>query len=593
METLTIVLFERIGLLLLFAFMMSRIPSFKYLLDRELKGKTVFYHSLIFGIFGIAAAQAGVLLSDGTVYTHLWITSIPDGYILVGSSLVAIVIAGLFGGPIVGMGAGLVVATYMFYLGGEGVVANILVHPIAGLLAGYTARFFSKERVIAPEKALFIGMFTPILHMCFLLIFTSDPDQSIKLVNTIGIPLVLTNSVAIAVFTIMIQVVLREKEQEAAIETRRALKIADLALPFLKEGLNMKSSTSIAKLLLKELNVAAVSLTDTKRVLAHVGYGSDHHVPGQPIQTKISGKAIESGEIQVAYQREEIKCETLHCPLQAAIIVPFLQSGEVHGLIKIYFKRPQQIRAVEIALAQGLGRLISNQLDILEIEKMKDLIQEAELRNLQAQINPHFLFNTMNSIDSLIRVNPELARHLIVQLSIFMRFNLKLASVPLIPLEKEIQHVKAYLEIVKVRFSDQLKIAYHVPGNIEKVKIPPFTIQPLVENCLVHGLKDVERNGTISVCITRNEDNVEVRVEDNGRGLPWGLLHRLGRESLSVESGNGTGIYNVNQRLISLLGLDAQLYFENLKTGGCSIRFYLPNAPKKVASLSESQSVNR
>jgi two-component system, LytTR family, sensor histidine kinase LytS len=592
-EMLTIVLFERVGLLLLFAFMMSRIPSFKYLLDRELKGKTMLYHSLIFGVFGICAAQAGVLLSNGHIYTHLWITTIPAGTILVGSSLVAIVIAGLFGGPIVGMGAGTVVAFYMFYLGGEGVVANILVHPIAGLLAGYTARFFSKERVIASEKALFIGMFTPILHMCFLLIFTSNPVESIKLVNIIGIPLVLTNSVAIAVFTAMIQVVLREKDQEAAMETKRALKIADLALPFLKQGLNMKSSASIAKLLLKELNVAAVSLTDRKRVLAHVGFGADHHVPGQPIQTKLSMTAIESGDIQVAYQREDIKCQTLNCPLQAAIIVPLLQSGKVHGLIKIYFKRPQQIRAVEIALAQGLGRLISNQLDILAIEKMKDLLQEAELRNLQAQINPHFLFNTMHMIDSLIRVNPELARHLIVQLSTFMRFNLKLASVPLIPLEKEVEHVQAYLEIVKVRFSDQLCIEFHVPGNIQKIKIPPFTIQPIVENSLVHGLKDVERGGKITVHIVEMDDGVVVRIADNGRGLPWGLLHRLGRESLQTENGNGTGIYNVNQRLVSLLGNKARLNFENLKSGGCATTFYLPDSPGRVVNQNENQSVNR
>lgn len=593
METLTVVLFERIGLLLLFAFMMSRIPSFKYLLDRELGGKTVVYHSLIFGLFGIAAAQAGVLLVDGKIMTYLWITSVPSGAILVGSSLVAIVISGLFGGPIVGFGAGIVVAVYMFYLGGYGMQANVLVHPIAGLLAGYTARFFSKERVIASEKALFIGMFTPILHMCFLLIFTSDSEHAIKLVNTIGIPLVLTNSVAIAVFTAMIQVVLKEKDQEAALETKRALKIADQALPFLKQGLNMKSSSSIAKLLLKELNVAAVSLTDRKRVLAHVGFGSDHHVPGQPLQTKLSIKAIESGDIQIAYQREDIKCQSLQCPLQAAIIVPLLQSGRVHGLIKIYFKRPQQIRAVEIALAQGLGRLISNQLDVLAIEKMKGLIQEAELRNLQAQINPHFLFNTMHMIDSLIRVNPELARRLIVQLSTFMRFNIKLASVPLIPLEKEIEHVQAYLEIVKVRFSDQLHIEFHVPGNIQKITIPPFTIQPLIENSLVHGLKNVERNGKIIVHILEQDSGVMVRVEDNGRGLPWGLLHRLGRESLPTQSGNGTGIYNVNQRLINLLGNKARLHFENLKSGGCSTSFYLPKEPEKEAHRYENQSVNR
>ncbi|MGV3487212.1 MAG: LytS/YhcK type 5TM receptor domain-containing protein [Tuberibacillus sp.] len=593
MEKLTIVLFERIGLLLLFAFIMSRIPTFKYMLDQDLKGKRILLHSFIFGIFGIMATQAGVLVSNGKVISHFWIVSVPHNTMLVGSSLVAIVIAGLFGGPKVGFGAGMIVALYIFYLGGDGTGANALIHPVSGLITGFTARFFSKDRIIAPEKTLFIGMFMPILHMCLLLIFTDSPEHTIRVINAIGIPLVITNSIAIAVFTAMIHLVLREKEQEAAVEATRALKIADLALPFLKQDLTEKTAKHLAELLIKELNVAAVSLTDRERVLAHVGLGSDHHTPGQPIQTELSLNAIKSGEIQIAYDREEIKCKTVNCPLQAAIIVPILQSGSVKGLIKIYFKKALQIRQVEIALSKGLGRLISNQLDILAIERMKELIQEAELRNLQAQINPHFLFNTLNSIGSLIRRNPDKARHLIVQLSIFMRFNFKLAAEPLIPLKKEIEHVQAYIEIVKERFSDQLHIQFHVPQNIEKVNIPPFTIQPLVENSLLHGLKDVERNGLMIVKIGDFDDHVKVEVTDNGKGIPEELLHRLGQESFSFEKGNGTGIYNVNQRLISLLGPNAHLQFGNLRSGGCCVSFCLPKVIGEAVTGYENQSVNR
>jgi two-component system sensor histidine kinase LytS len=588
MEQLTMLLFERIGMLLVFAFMLTRIPSFRYLLDREFGIKTIIYHSMVFGIFGIAAAQAGVVLSDGEVTSHLWMFKLSDGDTLVGSTLVAVVIAGLLGGPYVGLGAGLLVAVYLQVLGGEIANAGSLANLLAGLLAGFTARFFSQERVIAPEKALFIGMFAPILHMCLLLIFTSDPEDTIRLVNTIGLPLVITNSVAIAIFTVMIRVALNEQEQEAALETERALKIAENALPHLRQGFNFDTAQKITELLYDELKIAAVSLTDKKMVLAHVGSGEDHHRRGQPLQTNLSAKALRTGEIQIAYERTQIQCSDHRCPLQAAIIVPIHQSGEVAGLIKLYFRRSQQIRAVETALAQGLGKLISHQLDVVAAERMKTLVRDAELRNLQAQINPHFLFNTLHSIDVLVRVNPKLARHLIVQLSYFMRSNLSLTSASFIPLEKELKHLKAYLEIVKVRFSDRLVVNVDVDEGLYDMLIPPFTLQPLVENCFKHGLKDVEEGGRVDVRLFNKGKFAQVEICDNGRGITESVLRQLGNEPINNGDGNGTGVYNVNQRLIHLLGEESRLHFESGYEGGCKVRFDIPISMKSEVKAVEN-----
>jgi two-component system sensor histidine kinase LytS len=576
MENLTIILFERMGLLLIFAFMLTRIPYFRYLLDRELGLKTTIYHSVVFGIFAIAGAQAGVVITEAGITAHLWMFQLNSGEMLVSSGLVAVVIAGLLGGPYVGLGTGLIVAVYLQFLGGEMVFANSLVNPLAGLLAGLMARFFSQERVIAPGKALFIGMFIPILHMALLLISTNNPEATIELVNTIGIPLVVTNSVAIAVFTAMIRVALTEKEQEAAIETKRALNIAEQALPHLKQGFHAETATKIAHMLHEELKVAAVSLTDTRVVLAHVGLGDDHHRHGEPIQTGISRKALESENIQIAHEREQIQCADRNCRLEAAIIVPIRQSGEKIGLIKLYFRRSQQIRAVETALAQGLGKLISHQLDAVAAEKLKVLIQEAELRNLQAQINPHFLFNTLHSIDVLIRRDPKMARHLIVQLGYFMRSNIKLTSESLISLDDELKHLKAYLEIVKVRFADQLTIRYDIEEGLTETWIPPFTLQPLVENSIQHGLKNVENGGEIIVRIRANERTVKVEIQDNGGGISDDLISRLGSHPLKGGDGNGMGIYNVNQRLIGLCGDNAHLQYENRAVGGCVVFFHIP-----------------
>ncbi|HEX7065736.1 MAG TPA: LytS/YhcK type 5TM receptor domain-containing protein [Bacillales bacterium] len=596
MEQLTIVLFERIGMLLVFAFMLTRIPSFRYLLDRELGVKTIIYHSIFFGIFGIAAAQAGVVLNSGEITSHLWTFELAEGQTLVGSTLVAIVIAGLLGGPYVGFGAGLIVAIYLQFLGGDALIANSVTNLLAGLLAGYTARFFSQERVIAPEKALFIGMFTPILHMCLLLVFADEPGDAIQVVNRIGLPLVITNSVAIAIFTAMIRAALNEQEQEAALETERALKIAENALPYLRKGFNFDSARKMAELLHSELKIAAVSLTNTKMVLAHVGSGSDHHQSGEPLQTTLSEKALSTGEIQIAYEQSQIQCSDELCRLQAAIIVPIRQSGEVAGLIKLYFRRSQQIRAVEIVLAQGLGKLLSHQLDVVAAENMKTLIQDAELRNLQAQINPHFLFNTLHSIDVLIRVNPKLARHLIVQLGYFMRGNLSLTSASFIRLEKEINHLRAYLEIVRVRFSDRLEVNFDLEDGLCEMLIPPFTLQPLVENSIKHGLKDIEAGGKVEIRLQKAGRKALVSIRDNGSGIPESTLKALGKRPLyreeNREKENGTGIYNVNQRLIGLLGKEARLFFENLPEGGCIVSFQIPISRESEVKAVETESVD-
>lgn len=585
MEHLIIILLQRIGVLLVIAFMLTRIPAFRHLLDRKLNVRTVIYYAVIFGAFGILATQAGVMLQGDRVVPHGLVLRLAPGETIVGPTLVVTVIAGLLGGPFVGIASGIVSGAYFFGLAGADQFADTLVNPLVGLLSGLTARFFSKERVIAPQKAMFIGMFAPILHMGLLLIFSTAPTRTIALVNTIGLPLVVTNSLAIAVFTLMIHVVLAEQEQGAAREMQRALRITERALPHLRRGLNYETATAVAELLYEELKIAAVSITDNERVLAHVGVGDDHHLQGQPFQTQLSRVAFQTGDMQIAMTSEQIQCNHEKCPLHAGILVPLVQAGDVVGLIKLYFQRAQQLRAVEITLAQGLGKLISNQLDLMAAEQLKELVRETRLQNLQAQINPHFLFNTLHMISTLIRVDPTLARHIVVQLGNFMRQNLQVSVNLLVDLREELDHLMAYLEIVKVRFSDQLSIECSVEEGIGEALIPPSTLQPLVENSIKHGLPEVTAGGTIHIDLAKVADDVEISVWDNGRGLPIALIERLGKQPVREQGGSGLGVYNVNQRLVSLLGAPSALRFENMPTGGCKVSFRIPLAQVKVEGL--------
>ncbi|SHN26368.1 LytS/YhcK type 5TM receptor domain-containing protein [Gracilibacillus kekensis] len=573
MIDLTIVLFERIGLLLLAVFMLTQVPGFRTLLDRDIALDTVIYLAIVFGFIGILGTHTGVLIRMDTLIVESRITDVTSNEVLIGFSMVVVMIAGLLGGPYVGIGAGVITGIYLSFLGGEAWIANSLINPLAGLITGWTGQFFSEERVIAPGKALFIGMFPPVLHMGMLLIFISDQETGIELVNTIGIPLVVTNAIALAIFTMMIRAALNETEREAAIETNRALSIAEKAIPILQDTSLITQADKMAALLYEELDVAAIAVTNKEKVLSHVGLGDDHHRQGEPLKMRLSQKALDTGDIQVAYDREDIQCRFEPCPLKTAIMIPIYRSGEIIGLINLYFRHSQQIRAVEIELAKGLGTIISNQISGFEAERMKELLKEAEIRNLQAQINPHFLFNTFNLLHSLMRVNQEKARHILIQLSHYMRSNLSIASKSLIPLNTELEHVNAYVEIVTARFMDQLKVNKRIDQGLDEVMIPPATLQPLIENCIQHGLKDKQMRGKIELIITREEDWVFIEVTDNGNGFAENRLKLLGQEPVDPKNGNGTALYNINERLKGILGEESQLHFQNHPIRGSSVSF--------------------
>ena len=581
MKEITITLMERIGLLLVIAFVLTRIPNIRTLLYRESSRKVVFIHAIVFGIFAIVSSHLGFVFTEGYISEQIIIWNVEDDQLVVSLSLIAVVIAGLLGGPLVGLGAGIIAGVHLAFLGGIGWVANMLVNPLSGLLAGLTGRFFSKARVISPMQAVFIGVFPPILQMQLLLVLHPQNENIVQFVNLTGLPLVFSNSVAIGIFTAMIGIVLKEQENEAAIATRQALTIAEEALPFLKSDSPEERAEGIANLLYDRLEVAAISVTYEDEVLAFVGIGADHHRLGEKVITPLSKEALETKEIKIAYSRSDIACQNPDCPLEAAIIIPITEANDSTSLIKFYFRKSQHISPVEKVLAQGIGQLISNQLKVIANEKLKENIRDAELRNLQAQINPHFLFNTLHLIATLFRVDPKRARHITIQLANFMRFNLGLASESLINLERECEHVKAYIEIIQARFSNRLQINFEKDHSISNVLIPPSTIQPLVENSIQHGLKNVATNGRIDVSIKQKSDRIVITVEDNGVGFPEIEIEKINEPSKGENSNGGVGLYNVNRRLISLLGEDSRLHIENLPTRGSRVYFSIPKDTRR------------
>ncbi|MBC6695894.1 histidine kinase [Terrisporobacter mayombei] len=216
----------------------------------------------------------------------------------------------------------------------------------------------------------------------------------------------------------------------------------------------------------------------------------------------------------------------------------------------------------------GIGLMIS----IVEtIERDKEEIEErkkAEITSLQRQINPHFIFNALNTIASFIRFDPQKARELIISLSTYLRHNLEFNDRP-IDIYKEIDQVKSFVDIEKARFGDRLSVIYDIDDV--NVKIPSLIIQPLVENAIIHGIlpKEKNRSGQVKVSVKNIGKNVRISVEDDGVGISQEVIDNLYNGNMPE---NKIGLYNVHLRL--KLYYHRGLHIEKLAKGTL-IEFYV------------------
>jgi two-component system, LytTR family, sensor kinase len=196
-----------------------------------------------------------------------------------------------------------------------------------------------------------------------------------------------------------------------------------------------------------------------------------------------------------------------------------------------------------------------------------ELVQ-ARLQALRMQLNPHFLFNTLNTISALIHDNPEAADRMIVRLSELLRRTLDRGDVQEVPLREELEFLRSYLEIEQMRFPDRLTVTFDIEPKTQELLVPQLILQPLVENALRHGILPREEAGRVEISArVVDGQHLELKVRDNGSGLP-AANGSPGRE--------GIGLQNVRSRLAQLYGAAQQLEIGNASTGGVEARLRIP-----------------
>ena len=256
----------------------------------------------------------------------------------------------------------------------------------------------------------------------------------------------------------------------------------------------------------------------------------------------------------------------------------------VHTELSLYF--PHSIFALESpgnvwlevgiyaasVVAIGIELKIFNSVRIqIKLEEQERLLLHARMEALQNQVNPHFLFNTLNSISSLVRFDPDMAREVIFKLATILRRLLN-TSEAFAPLRDEFEFIDNYLDIEVVRFGrDKLRVVKELDPASLDVVVPSMLLQPLVENCIKHGLSPKVEGGSIFLRSRVSDSRLTIEVEDDGVGMGAAQL-----EESSSWSGMGIGMANISERLQVLYGDTARMTIDSHEGKGTLIRIRLP-----------------
>jgi two-component system sensor histidine kinase LytS len=555
-------LLERLGIFAIGFILIMRFDIFKKLLTGQANRYEKLSLSLLFGLFGIAGTYMGV----------------PTQNAIANSRVIGVALGGILGGPLVGFAAGVIAGGHRFLIDVGGFTAAscgvaTIIEGVAGALVYH--RF--KRRAFDPGAALLTGIIVETLQMTILLLMAKPFAAAISLVSVIGLPMIVVNSIGLALFVELVASVFKEKERFGAFQAQTALNIALQTLPFLRSGLNSGSAEETARIILEMTDLDAVAITDETTVLACKGIDEEFHRPGTLLQHSCTRDVLKNGIIAAPLTRGDIGCSYAGCRYGSAIVVPLKKQEKIIGTLQLYRLKENGITPLDAELVNGLAHLFSNQLEISEIEGQRQLVKDAEIRALQAQINPHFLFNSINTIISYTRTSPETASVLLVKLADFFRANINPGNGD-VSLAKELEHCRAYIALESARFEERLKVSYDVSDDVLNALLPPLILQPLVENAVKHGILPKEDGGLVSISACRFEGAVRIQVLDSGVGMSGEQIASLFTDSgcSDTQGGAGIAVKNVHARLTALYGAEYGLCVESREGEGTTVSFRVP-----------------
>lgn len=523
-------LIQQMSVFMVIAYLFTKSPAFKPLTGESISRQQKIVLYFVFTAFSIMGTYFGLPVSDAIANTRA----------------IGAVLAGLIGGPVLGGAVGFTAGLHRYSLGGFTAFSCSVSTTIEGLIGGlfhlYLMRQNGVRDVFNPRIALLATSLAETLQMTIIMLLAKPYSEAWGLVKVIALPMILANSIGAALFVSIMRDQKRMVDKVGAIFSAKALKVAEKTLGILDHGFNEETASRLVQIIRRETGVGAVSITDCEKVLAFTGIGADHH-EGKPLASNYALQAIRQRQVFYADGvHEPFECpHSSNCPLGSALVVPLIADKDVLGTIILFEPKTKLFLKNNRSLGEGLASLLSEQLLRSRYEDQKSMLTRSELKLVQAQVNPHFLFNTLNTIIAIIEQDALRAKDLLFHLSNFFRKNLKRSN-DLATLEEEMDHVNSYLTIERARFEDRLVVETDIDPQLLGIHLPTFTLQPIIENAIKHGIANIFGPGIIQVRAQREGEGVRITIEDNA-----------GTYCRNIEEG-GLGMNLVDKRIKNLYG---------------------------------------
>jgi two-component system LytT family sensor kinase len=222
--------------------------------------------------------------------------------------------------------------------------------------------------------------------------------------------------------------------------------------------------------------------------------------------------------------------------------------------------------------------------DAEEEKRMAELRSElvgAQLQALKMQIQPHFLFNTLNSISSLVLTNPSQAHQMVAQLGDFLRLTLDYGEDQMVTLSDELRFLRSYLEIEEIRFSDRLTVNFDVEAEVLSAMVPHLVLQPIVENSIKYAVSQRKNGGLVEIKADKFEGKLRLQIKDNGSGEQEGTINL---NKVKKDENCGTGLANIKNRLKHFYDGNARFEMRNDQNGGTNVTLIIPLNFEFIAS---------
>lgn len=579
-------LITNIAVLALTAEIFSRIrPLQEAILNERRKWQQDIVLSLIFGGIIIMSTAIGVNIGSYSLDTKA----------------IGAITAGLLGGPVVGFLSSCIGALYELFFSVPKVFARSAAFStiLCGLLGAGFYPYFQRGKW--KYKDLFVlACFGELVEMVSLIRITVSLQVAVDAILDAAIPMTLMNSIGILIFISCFNTVFDRQDLESSRQLQQMLELTKHCMPLFQGNLEKNDSmNALVSMIIEETQWAGAMIVDRDRMLAwkivsdiDIKSPMDHMTDvkeawrnlGLPEEAwessevlekylaelkednseevqknlkilrrlwgipEIAEKALETKQMVTVFRIPETSVWYRTMRECSVVAAPFVIEEQAVGCLVVFMKKQWTGRKSELDMIENLVTIASYQIAVRELEKRKSMLQKAEFKALQFQVNPHFLFNALNTIASVCREDPERSRELLITLADYFRYNLDYEAY-MVPLEEELDHVKDYLELERARFEEKLIVSYDVPERMD-VMIPTLILQPIVENAVRHGIS-ADGKRIVDIRIREEEDAFIVDIGDKGRGFKPDVLEKL---ETGEAIGNSIGLSNVHKRMKNIYG---------------------------------------